>query len=266
MNHILISIEAAETQQEILIGDLTDLNATGFEQTNTHLLVYFEEDNFKSYEVNLFLKEYVFQTSIVKQQNWNEEWERNFEPVIVDQFCAVRAHFHAPVRCVEYEIIITPKMSFGTGHHATTYMMMKQMKNIDFNNKSVFDFGTGTGILAILACKLGATDIIAIDNDEWSINNATENLQQNNCKAVQLQLSSDVPTRQFDIILANINKNVILSSLPLLQKGLKKDGKLLLSGLLVTDEREIDGACARLNLELVEKMVYNNWISLLYKI
>src|SRR5688572_22834793 len=123
MNHILISIEAAETQQEFLISDLTDLNATGFEQTNTHLLVYFEEDNFKSYEVNLFLKDYVFQTSIVKQQNWNEEWERNFEPVIVDQFCVVRAHFHAPDHSVDHEIIITPKMSFGTGHHATTYMM-----------------------------------------------------------------------------------------------------------------------------------------------
>src|SRR5882724_11850115 len=113
----------------------------------------------------------------------------------------------------EHEIIITPKMSFGTGHHATTYMMVKQMRGIDFNNKTVFDFGTGTGVLAILAEKLGALKIIAIDNDDWSITNAAENIQQNNCSKIQLLKTDNTEmNQQFDIILANINKNTILGN------------------------------------------------------
>jgi ribosomal protein L11 methyltransferase len=146
------------------------------------LLAYFNEEDFPSYDVQSLLNGYNFQSNTIPEQNWNEEWEQNFQPVVVDDFCAVRAHFHAPISTVKHEIIITPKMSFGTGHHATTYMMMQQMQNIDFNNKSVFDFGTGTGILAILAEKCGAKEIIAIDNDEWSYKNAEENLEMNSVK------------------------------------------------------------------------------------
>ncbi len=175
MNHIQIIIEANDEQQEILIGELEEVEAIGFEQTASNLLAYFEEDNFKSYEVNMLLKEYTFHFTTLPKQNWNALWESNFEPVIVDDFCAIRADFHEPVKDGHHEIIITPKMSFGTGHHATTFMMIQQMRNISFKNKKVFDFGTGTGILAILAVKLGAALVTAIDNDEWSIKNAEEN-------------------------------------------------------------------------------------------
>src|SRR5687767_8421631 len=186
MNHIQISIEANTEQQEILISELNELGATGFEQTDTHLLAYFEEDNFKSYDVNELLKDYSFHLTTLPNQNWNSLWESNFEPVVVDDFCAIRADFHQPIKKVKHEIIITPKMSFGTGHHATTYMMMQQMRDIDFINKTVFDFGTGTGILAILAKKLGSSSVTAIDVDEWSIKNAEENFHWNNTDGIVL--------------------------------------------------------------------------------
>ena len=141
MNHIRISIQADEVQQELFISELSELGATGFEQTDTNLLAYFDEENFKSYEVNELLKDASFQLDTIPQQNWNALWESNFEPVIVDDFCAIRADFHQPVENVTHEIIITPKMSFGTGHHATTYMMIQQMSRMELRNKTVFDFG-----------------------------------------------------------------------------------------------------------------------------
>src|SRR5579875_1868909 len=162
MNSIQISIEANEEQQEILVSQLSEFEAVGFEQTENFLIAYFNEISFKSYDVIELLKGYSFHVTTIEEKNWNEVWESNFQPVIVNNFCAIRAEFHEPIKNVEHEIIITPKMSFGTGHHATTYMMIEQMQQIDFKDKTVFDFGTGTGILAILAEKLGAKKITAI--------------------------------------------------------------------------------------------------------
>lgn len=264
MNSIQISIEANEEQQEILISQLSDLGAEGFEQTEKNLIAYFNEYTFKSYEVNELLKEYSFTTNTLEEKNWNEVWESNFQPVIVENFCAIRAEFHKPVKNVEHEIIITPKMSFGTGHHATTDMMIGQMRNIDFTSKTVFDFGTGTGILAILAEKLGAANITAIDVDNWSIENAKENVAKNNCSGISVSLSSLIPVQKFDIILANINRNVILEYLPQLKSCLREKGYLLLSGLLSEDEKDIINACDTGQLKLVNKTGRNSWISLLF--
>lgn len=264
MDSIQISIRATEEQQEILIGMLDELNANGFEQTEDSLIAYFAETNFNSYEVNQVLHDYSFTVSTIKEQNWNEVWESNFQPVVVDNFCAIRAGFHEPIKNVDYEIIITPKMSFGTGHHATTYMMLQQMKNIDFLNTVVFDFGTGTGILAILAEKLGAASISAIDVDTWSIENAKENIEKNGCSNITIQLSSIIPSQTFDIILANINRNVILQYFPALKKNLNPNGHLLLSGLMATDEKDIIKAGKENELELVKRTEKNNWISLLF--
>ena len=264
MDTIQISIEAGEEEQEILISELSELDAEGFEQTATHLLAYFNEVRFKSYEVNEVLKGHSYHTSTIVERNWNELWESNFQPVVVDDFCAIRAAFHEPVQNVEHEIVITPKMSFGTGHHATTYMMMGQMRSMDFKNKTVFDFGTGTGILAILAEKLGADFVSAIDVDDWSIKNAQENIQTNNCSKITTKLSSQLPDQKFDIILANINRNVILQYLQALKNSLVANGQLLLSGLLVSDREEIVQACAKESLHLVEQGERNNWISLLF--
>jgi ribosomal protein L11 methyltransferase len=264
MNSIQISIEAKEEQQEILISKLSDFGADGFEQTNDYLIAYFNENVFKSYEVNELLKGYVFTTKTIEEKNWNEEWESNFQPVVVDKFCAIRAEFHEPIEDVGHEIIITPKMSFGTGHHATTYMMLEQMKDINFNNKTVFDFGAGTGILSILAEKLNASKIDAIDVDEWSITNAKENIERNNCTNILVSLSSQIPDASYDIILANINRNVILNYLPQLGNNLKQNCLLLLSGLLTSDEEDIVEVCGIENLQLVKRTERNKWISLLF--
>lgn len=263
MNSIQISIEANEEEQEILISQLSELNAQGFEQTENFLIAYFNENTFKSYDVNELLNGYSFNTMIIEEKNWNEEWERNFQPVIVDDFCAIRAEFHQPIDNVEHEIIITPKMSFGTGHHATTYMMIEQMRGIDFKENNVFDFGTGTGILAILAEKLGASKVTAIDVDEWSIENAKENVLRNDCYKIELTLSSQIPQEQFDVILANINRNVILDSLSQLKASLKSNSYLLLSGLLKLDEKDIIQGCNFHGLKLAKITERNNWISLL---
>ena len=264
MNSIQITIEASEPQQEILISQLADLDCEGFEQTEKHLIAYFSEHVFKSYAVNDLLKGYSIIVNTIEEKNWNEEWENNFQPVTVDEFCAIRAEFHEPIKNVQYEIIITPKMSFGTGHHATTYMMIEQMRDIDFKNKSVFDFGTGTGILAILAEKLSATNIIAIDVDDWSIENAKENIARNNCSRIYVSRSSQIPSGTFDLILANINRNVVLDYLPQLKNSLRNKGFLLLSGLLNTDEEEIKNACTGYGLRFMKQSERNNWISVLF--
>lgn len=262
MKHVQISIEANEEQQEILISELAELDAIGFEQTTSHLLTYFEENNFKSHEITKLLEDYTFHFTTLPKQNWNAVWESNFEPVIVDDFCAIRAEFHKPVKDLQHEIIITPKMSFGTGHHATTYMMLQQMRNINFINKKVFDFGTGTGILAILAAKLGAASVTAIDNDEWSIENAKENFEKNKIYSINLYQSSIVPESNFDIILANINRSVLEQYSSTLVNLLSPKGILLVSGLLKEDEKfivELFGG-----LMLYNSQQKQNWISLLF--
>jgi ribosomal protein L11 methyltransferase len=181
----------------------------------------------------------------------------------VDDFVAIRAEFHEPVNGVEFEIVITPKMSFGTGHHATTFMMLRQMRLLDFNNKKVVDFGTGTGVLAILAEKMGAAEITGIDYDDWSIENATENCQHNQCSRIRLHQSDNAAgIEKADIILANINKNVILDNLAHLKNALNDGGVLLLSGLLITDEEDIVNTANPLSLRLTGKEVKNNWICL----
>jgi ribosomal protein L11 methyltransferase len=165
---------------------------------------------------------------------------------------------------VAHDIIITPKMSFGTGHHDTTFMMIQLMENINFHNKKILDFGTGTGLLAILAEKLGSQNIKAIDFDKWSIENAEENIRVNDCVHIDLQLSSQLPEEFFEIILANINLNVILESLSSLKKILVKDGLILFSGLLVEDENIMINYCTKLGLYIKEKRLRNNWLCLLF--
>lgn len=249
-----------------MIAFFDDYNATGFEQTDEKLIAYFDEEEPGQEEIEKVLEGYSFELTEVEEKNWNEEWEKNFQPVAVEDFVAVRAHFHEPISHVQHEIVITPKMSFGTGHHATTYMMMQQMGEINFENKTVFDFGTGTGILAILAEKLGAQRIIAIDVDDWSIENAKENFERNGCSRIEVSLSSQVPVEQFDIVLANINRNVILDYMPQLVKALRKNAFILFSGLLVADDYDIITAAEHKGLALLKRDERQGWLSLLFVI
>lgn len=264
MNTVCISIAAETDQQEILISQLSELGAEGFEQTDDRLLAYFNEHTFQSYEVNQLLQGRDLHTTTITEQNWNAVWESNFQPVVIGDFCGIRAEFHEPIPNVRHELVITPKMSFGTGHHATTHMMVAHMETIDFRGKHVFDFGTGTGILAIMAEKLGAARVSATDIDEWSMENAQENAARNQCSHISLELTDQLPEGNFDIILANINRNVILHYLPALRKILKPGGQILFSGLLTSDEETIREACAQAQLQFVDRSERMNWIALFF--
>jgi ribosomal protein L11 methyltransferase len=266
--YIQVTIHSVSAEQsEMLIAQLAETGFDGFEEMEHSLKAFTNEAQFQKEALEEILAPFDIQyaTEIITSKNWNEEWEKNFDAVIVDDFVAIRADFHAPISNVEHEILITPKMSFGTGHHATTYLMMQQMRTIDFSNRSVFDFGTGTGILAILAEKLGAVSVLAIDNDEWSIENAKENAEKNACLCINLSLEDDPGGKEtFDIILANINKNVILVYLSVLVNRLKKDGQLLLSGLLKEDEEDIQQAAKALPVKYISTTHRNNWICITF--
>lgn len=266
MNFIQLNITASEAEQENLIAVLSHFNSIGFEQKENDLLVYFNESDFDEDETKALLDKFHFNSSIVPQQNWNELWESNFQPVVVERFCAIRADFHQPISNVQHEIIITPKMSFGTGHHATTYMMIKQMKEMEFVDQRVFDFGTGTGILAILAEKCGAVSVTAVDMDEWSIKNAIENVANNNCSKVKISQADSIPKEEFDVLIVNINKNVILQNVPDLVNACSSNGKILMSGFMAQDEHDIKNAFEKNNFHLVKGEENSGWICLLMEI
>ena len=262
-----------EAVKDMMIAELSDLGFDGFEETETGLFSYIELVRFDS-ELSSGLDELVkrygvtYTSATIDKQNWNALWESNFEPVLVDDFVGVRANFHDSFNgAVEHDIIITPKMSFGTGHHGTTYSVMQLMRGIDFANKSVFDFGTGTGLLAILAHKLGAVDILAVDNDDWCIENASENIVVNNTQSIEIHKVDNAKlNKKFNIIIANINKNIILDNLAFLAEATVPGGVVLLSGLLVEDEPEIEAACAALGWKHQETRTRNNWIALHYSV
>jgi ribosomal protein L11 methyltransferase len=267
--HLQITIPAADVSvQEILIARLGDHGYEGFLQEPGYLGAYIPEEKFDAGILEELLSRW--QLSYVRQalpeKNWNEEWERNFQPVIVGDFCAIRASFHAPIPGVRHELVITPKMSFGTGHHATTHMMIQAMERQDLKGCTVLDFGTGTGVLAILAEKLGAKEVIAIDHDPWSIDNARENILENNAIKVKIEKMDTLPPDTlFDVILANINKHVILKELSSMGQQLKKGGVILLSGLLHDDFQEIDNEALKEGLPISERLNEGSWICLKLK-
>jgi len=254
-----------QTQKDELVAQLSIRGFEGFEEERTQLKAFIREEDFDEQELTAFAaaQQLVFTQSRIENKNWNAEWEANFQPVVIDGFCAVRAAFHPPVPGVTHDIIVTPKMSFGTGHHATTYMMVQAMARPVFTGKTVFDFGTGTGVLAILAEKLGARAITAIDNDDNSIENAAENLVANGCRRCELfKAASTEGLGQFDIILANINRNVILQNLLYLKQHLYDGGVVLLSGLLKDDQQQVLAEAEKQGLMLTGRLEKEGWICL----
>jgi ribosomal protein L11 methyltransferase len=266
MNHLRITIAVTDpTQQEILIALLTELGYEGFEQQDDALLAFLPEAGFDAAGLEATLQPWdlAYTTTLLPEKNWNEEWEKNFTPVRVGDFCGVRAHFHPPIPGVTHDLVITPKMSFGTGHHATTWMMLQAMQNLDFSRKSVLDFGTGTGVLAILAEKLGAAHVLAIDNDDWCIENARENITENHCINTFLIKSDKIPRDQaFDIILANINKHVLLREMAEMQQQLKPGGVIIMSGLLLEDFEEIGNEAVSCDLSVSGRTTRGSWMGL----
>lgn len=260
--------EQDERGKEILIALLAHIGFEGFEEGPHHLDACIAETEYREEAVKEVVNPeiYPYTVEIITQKNWNEAWEKSFGPVIIDNFCAIRANFHPPAMGVEHELVITPKMSFGTGHHATTLLVIRLMQAIDFSRKKVLDFGTGTGVLAILAEKLGADAVVAVDNDDWSIMNAEENIAQNACKRIVLEKADSIYTQQtFDIILANINKNVIIDNLSLFAKHLKPPGVLVLSGLLTGDYSDVADEAVREHLIIDKHVEKTGWIALQLK-
>lgn len=268
MNHIAIFITHTTTDlNDILIAELAEIGFDGFEEVEEGLKAFSEEVTFNEPALCAIIEKYhlTYSKSAVPQQNWNKVWESNFSPMQVGDFVGVRANFHQPIKNVAHEIIITPKMSFGTGHHATTYMMMQLMQEIVFTNKTVFDFGSGTGILAILAEKLGSHHIVAIDYDDWCIENATENVAANNCSKITIHKADTAKlNEQFDIVIANINKNIILNNLYYLAEDVALNGQILLSGLLVEDEADILAATEKFAWQHQKTIVKGMWIALYF--
>lgn len=254
---------------EILMAELINIGFDSFTEEANGILGYiptdlFQEENLK----NLWLMSHEeVQISYTYQEmpniNWNEEWEKNFSPINVEEKVLIRTEFHEPQN-TDYEIIIQPKMSFGTGHHATTYLMIQQMLEMDFSDKKVLDMGCGTSILAIFAKLKGAGKTTAIDIDEWSVENSKENALRNQVDLeVQLGTAENLGKENFDIILANINRNILISDIPTYVSVLNDGGKLLLSGLCFFDVEDILEVCTAQNLTLKNKIQREEWVSLL---
>ncbi|MCD4731125.1 MAG: 50S ribosomal protein L11 methyltransferase, partial [Bacteroidales bacterium] len=200
---------------------------------------------------------------IIKEQNWNEVWESNYDPVIIKNLVYIRAPFHITNRNIKYEIIVDPKMSFGTAHHETTSLMIEMMLDEEIHAKNVLDMGCGTGILAILAEMMGAKKIDAVDNDKWAYQNSMENIDKNKCKSIRVELGDAgvIKPVEYDYILANINRNVLLQDIPVYATHLENNGVLLLSGFYTEDLRLIESLARDNNFKLDNKLSKNNWVA-----
>jgi ribosomal protein L11 methyltransferase len=271
MRHIEISFTNINNEhQEMLIAMLDQIGFEGFEESEHDLKAFIKEPLFSQANLDEIATSLncVYELTFIEEENWNANWESSFDPIMLlhpetkNPFAFIRAGFHEASTQAVHDLIITPKMSFGTGHHATTFQMMEQMSMIDFNGMNVIDFGTGTGLLAILAEKMGATKIEAIDNDDWSINNAIENIESNQCSNINIIKADSCQTDAFkaDIILANINLNIILANLDNIINCGKSGTIILFSGILVEDEEQICLSLRSKNLNINSVYSKNNWL------
>lgn len=272
MIHTKISfLNCDEQKQEQIMALLQHADClTGFEQLEALLVAYFAGEEYDSAAINKIAKDFSvsLKSEIIEDKNWNEVWENNFEPVLIDDFCYIRADFHPAKDNIKHQINITPKMSFGTGHHATTQMMIQLMRDIDFNDKKVFDFGTGTGVLAILAEQLGAKNVEAVDNDIWGYENALENCARNKTYKTTVRHGSIELYNNdcFEIILANINRHILEENMATMAQLLNPDGILILSGILaVEDEPIILRSAGDNHLHLIKNISKDKWAALAFR-
>lgn len=239
------TVNPPQPGSEILMAIIADLGFESFDNNDTGFTGYIREEEVSDLDLDEFKFDdftYSYRVEKIAKVNWNAEWEKNFEPVVVGNLICIRAPFHEENKNVIHEIVIMPKMSFGTGHHQTTQLMCAAMFEADFKNKRVLDMGCGTGVLAILAHILGAKDILAVDIDEWSVENCIENCAANNCADIEVKKGDiDLLEKEnnFDIIVANINKNILKKHIPVYSKKLNAGGKLFLSGFFKTDVDEL---------------------------
>lgn len=267
------TIEPLELGSEILIAELGETAFESFIETESGVSAFVQKDLWTEDILNdIYILEnpefkinYTFEE--IEQVNWNEEWEKNFSPIDVDGICHVRAPFHEATNA-PYEIIIEPKMSFGTGHHETTHMVIQHLLELDVTNKKTMDMGCGTAILAILAEMKGAQPIDAVDIDNWCYLNSIENAERNNCKHISVYEGDASWLNQgqkYDLFIANINRNILLNDMPSYVNCMNEKATLLLSGFYTEDIPAIQECCENLGLTYLSKKKRNNWVALKFE-
>lgn len=265
-------ISPKEPATEILIAELGEVGFESFVENEVGVLAYIQKNDwFETILKDIFILnsgefQIDFEHKEIAQTNWNEDWEKNFEPIQVDDLVSIRATFHENPN-LKYDIIIEPKMSFGTGHHETTHMMIQHLLELNLENKKVLDMGSGTGILAIFAEIKGAKPIDAIDIDEWCYTNSIENIERNNCHHITVYQGDAalLADKKYDIIIANINRNILLADMKIYASCLEKNGILLLSGFYEDDLPMIDEEATNNQLKIVNTITRNKWLSAYYK-
>jgi len=263
-----------EYQQDLLINELAEAGYDTFEDTENGFSAFISYDSYSQERLAtaLFSFEdqftYTFTVTEIAAENWNEEWEKNFEPLIIDERCYVRATFHEPQPQYQYEIVIDPKMAFGTGHHQTTTMMMQYILDADVNGKYILDMGCGTGILAILAAKKGAAALTAIDYDEVCYLSTLENTALNHTPNITAICGGKevIPKQSYAIILANINRNILLDQIPVYAEVLKNEGEIYFSGFYESPDLDmIREACAAYHIGYIDHKKNGDWVAARFK-
>ncbi|AUD02232.1 50S ribosomal protein L11 methyltransferase [Spirosoma pollinicola] len=282
MNYSELQLRLSPDYTDILTAELAELGYESFVETDEGLNAYIVEPDFDEQAIQELIAKYADQTAIayevnsLEKRNWNAEWERDYEPIEVADQVRVRASFHESDARFRYDVVINPKMSFGTGHHETTAMMMEQQLGLDFAGKTVLDVGSGTGILAVLAAKMGAKSVLAFDIEEWAVENARENAELNDCPQITVFQGTiddinppgnmlDWTPAVFDIVLANINRNVLLREVPIYADLLKEGGYLLVSGFYEHDAVDIEQKAREAGLTSVKGMSIREWTSLVFQ-
>jgi ribosomal protein L11 methyltransferase len=264
-------VKPVQPTSDILIAQLGEVGFESFVEEDFGVLAYIQKQDWKEsilesvgiFENPNFELSYTFKE--IEQENWNATWEQNFQPIVVDDICMIRAPFHEKLDVI-YDIVIEPKMSFGTGHHETTHMMLQHLLELDMKHKAVLDMGSGTGVLAILAAMRGAKSIDAIDIDNWCYLNAKENVERNNVEFISVYEgdASLLTTQRYDVIIANINRNILLKDIHTYADCLNPNGVLLLSGFYTGDLEMITKKCMDNKLRFQKNIEKNNWVAAKY--
>ena len=275
MNYIEITLTACEPVDQNVEIISAYLSEFGFEGVAEDEIVkaYVAENEKTDEEIKILLDELIekklcfeeYTIDIIKPKNWNEEWEKNyFQPILIGEQCLIKSSFHKTDLKAKYEIIIDPKMSFGTGHHETTSMMAEYILKTDIKGKIVMDMGTGTGILGILASMIGCGKIIGIDNDSWCYENAQENIEKNNIHNFEMILGDAGMLKSypdtFDVFIANINRHILLADIKYYLKAMRRPSTLLLSGFYSEDLADVDSECSKHGFKLIDKKIKKNWV------
>ncbi|MCB0401171.1 MAG: 50S ribosomal protein L11 methyltransferase [Flavobacteriales bacterium] len=275
MNYIEFTakITPVEIGREVLIAELAEIGFESFVETEEGLSAYIQEDDYNESAIKsvaIFSDpgfQISYQLNHIEDQNWNKTWEENFSPILVDDRCMIRADFHEPKSGVEFDIVINPQMSFGTGHHETTHLMIQQLLHTDVENWKVLDMGCGTGVLAILAAMKGAAYVEAIDIDDWAFGNTLENVKNNGCEEIVVKKggAEAIVGTNFDCILANINRNILLADIVNYEKVLSDNGILLLSGFFMSDKETLVQECKQHGLKFINEAYRHDWAMLVFK-